>query len=428
MPEFDVSMNLEPTLVEEPNVRYANTFLSDKYRDYAVNGEGLMDKVSGEYFIKRVTDGRVVSFNQNKRYIHDTVLELKIALANYNSFIYPYDSETAVYLSQNYDLAAINSDLSRKALTADFIANISNDFSEITNKSMIFSLSPHTNGFFCKPMSRDCDKALIEYFSMFYNDLFENYTGENTTFLEEAKKFKDDPTWKYNDTRLVYSIKVERNERENFAGLNKVYYYQQSVKLNEEVCILLDTDKILIDFENIIDKITVQISSLDYYKMHFINEHISEIKTYIGEEKSLEYDNNISKYISVDNAVQVNTLNIMYFANSISEVILCGNEFILALLGMMEISRYLDKLKSFNQGNPFILTESRPSDYEWGNSCIWAEHLEDVEKGNVSIQKENAETNILLLQQYYGNPHINYTNLSSNINDVNAFVINEKST
>ena len=59
----------KPTNVEQPDMRFATTFLSNKYRDYAVKGESLMDKATGEIFTKRPLDGRVVSFFQNKKYI-----------------------------------------------------------------------------------------------------------------------------------------------------------------------------------------------------------------------------------------------------------------------------------------------------------------------------------------------------------------------
>lgn len=423
MPEVIVEVNKDPILTEQPNVRYANTFLSDKYRDYAVNGEGIMDKVSGEYFIKRIGDGRVVSFNQNKRYIHDTVFELRIALANYDRFKYPFDSPTAIYLSQNYDLAAINSDLSRLALNSNFIADTNEDLGNITDKKIVFSLSNLSNGFFCKPMSRDCDKPLVEYYNIFYNSVFENYTGENPKFQDECKKFVTNPSWKYHDANLIYRVVVERFERENFAGKVKTYYCTSTVKINEEVAVFLNEDLINTDFDNSVDKITIQVTSLDYYKMHFVRENIADIKSYIGEEKSTEYDTIVSKFLSVDNCVQISNLNVMYFINNPIDIILCGNEFILAMLSMEEIAHYLDKLKTFQETNPVILSPSHPSDVDWGNSCIWAEELNSVSMYGEMEEKEGTDTTFMLLQQYFGNPFISYHHLSDRTENSDNFVI-----
>ena len=423
MPEVIVSVNRDPIVTEQPNVRYANTFLSDKYRDYAVKGEALMDKVSGELFLKRVTDGRAVSFNQNKRYIHDTVFELRIALANYDKFVYPHDSRDAVYLSQNYDLASINNAMSRSALTSNFVAEVAGDLTQITNKSMVFSLSHLSNGFFCKPMSRDCDKPLIEYYNQLYNNLFENYSGENQKFRDEQKKFVDDPSWKYHDAYLIYQVTVERFERENFAGMVKTYYPKSSIKINEEVCVFLDEALINEEFENTVDKITIQATSLDYYKMHFIRENISDIKSYMGEENAKLYDEAIAKYISLDGIVQISNLNVMYFVDSPNHVILCGNEFILAFLSMIEISYYMDKLKTFQETNPVILSTARPSDDRWGNSCIWAERLSEIDKYGVETVNQGTDTTFMLLQEYFGNPFITYHDLTDTNTNEDDFII-----
>ena len=98
----------KPTNVEQPDMRFATTFLSNKYRDYAVKGESLMDKATGEIFTKRPLDGRVVSFFQNKKYIHDLMLELRVLLNNNGSFRYPNEEDSnAYYLSTDYDIMSI---------------------------------------------------------------------------------------------------------------------------------------------------------------------------------------------------------------------------------------------------------------------------------------------------------------------------------
>ena len=50
------SGDLKPTMVAKPDMRFATTFISNKYRQYAVNGESLMDKATGEIFTKRLED------------------------------------------------------------------------------------------------------------------------------------------------------------------------------------------------------------------------------------------------------------------------------------------------------------------------------------------------------------------------------------
>jgi len=66
MSEIISSNDLKPIYQAKPDMRFATTFISNKYRDFAVKGEVLMDKATGEIFTKRPEDGRVVSFFQNK--------------------------------------------------------------------------------------------------------------------------------------------------------------------------------------------------------------------------------------------------------------------------------------------------------------------------------------------------------------------------
>ena len=61
-------VDTKPTFVAKPDMRFATTFIGSQYRDYSVNGESIMDKATGELMLKRPADGRVISFNQNKKY------------------------------------------------------------------------------------------------------------------------------------------------------------------------------------------------------------------------------------------------------------------------------------------------------------------------------------------------------------------------
>ena len=160
MPTIVVSSTTRPTHYTTPDMRFGTTFLSTEYRDYAVEGEVLIDKISGEIFMKRPSDGRIISFHQNKKYMHDLVLELRVLLTNNESFLYPVNNKSAYYVNTDYDLVAINDEA---------ILNILENDTTISNTStnplytLKFKVSKDCNGFFCRPTSRDCDKAIIEF-------------------------------------------------------------------------------------------------------------------------------------------------------------------------------------------------------------------------------------------------------------------------
>ena len=113
--------SVKPTVIIGADSRFGTTFLSTKYRDKAVRGEALMDKTTGELYIKRVSDGKIVSFYQNKKMINDLVLELRMLLVNNKSFIYPKDSESAFFISTNYDLVTINNETLYNLITDNVV-------------------------------------------------------------------------------------------------------------------------------------------------------------------------------------------------------------------------------------------------------------------------------------------------------------------
>ena len=139
MPLRSINSNDRPTFVERPNMRFATSALSHEYRDYAINGEMIMDKMTGEFFIKRPADGRVLSFDQNKKYMYDLMLELRILLTTNENFLYPgrkeniddestpdeeytiYRNRNAYYVSTNYDLVTINKEKLNDVLIENFL-------------------------------------------------------------------------------------------------------------------------------------------------------------------------------------------------------------------------------------------------------------------------------------------------------------------
>ena len=160
--------SVKPTVIIGADARFATTFLSTKYRDKAVAGEALMDKTTGELYIKRVSDGKIVSFYQNKKMIEDLVFELRLLLLNNPNFVYPSKDDTGFYISTNYDLISINNETIFNLVTDDIvIPGTPDDINKLT-----FKLSGKTNAFFCRCCTRDIDKSFIEYLTIQYNTIF----------------------------------------------------------------------------------------------------------------------------------------------------------------------------------------------------------------------------------------------------------------
>ena len=87
-----------------PDVRFGTSFLDKKYKNFALKGEVIMDKVTGEILVKRKLDGKIKSFVQNDKYLHEMMVELRIMLNNYTQFTYPSTNDDAWTLTKEFML------------------------------------------------------------------------------------------------------------------------------------------------------------------------------------------------------------------------------------------------------------------------------------------------------------------------------------
>lgn len=261
---------LTPTYIGKMDQRFATTFLSSKYRNYSVKGEVIMDKTTGELFIKRAEDGRIISFDQNKKYLHDLLLEFRVILSNNTEFYYP-TNKSSLYLSTDYDLVTMNNNFQFNILdgrTNNVVINNNAD----DNHAFKFILSKDTNGFLCKPMTRDSDKSIVEFLSNMYNDIFQNYEFNHPSSIKEKEKLlsKD---WKYNNTVISYTIKLLDKDN-NIIG-NPIKK-EQNIHINEEIFVNIDKNDIDSTYKNQYDKILIEIDSLDFYKIRVLNNKIKD--------------------------------------------------------------------------------------------------------------------------------------------------------
>lgn len=372
-----------PTLIIQPDQRFATTFLSSKYRDYAVPGEAIMDKASGELFFKRSIDGKVISFSQNKKMIHDLVLELRILLTNNEGFTYPVENENAFFVSTNYDLIAIHDEALYNLITDDIvIPNGPNDINKLT-----FKIAGESNGFFCRNTTRDCDKPFIEFLTNQYNSAFEFYSGMNEEYTAEHNKFNSNQKWKDSNVILIYDLDVYKDGEKQKTYSTLIDY----IRLNEEVSVLFP-DYLYTDFPNGIDYFVVTIRKFEYYKIHFMIQHKNEF----GDS----FINAYNKFLFADGRVEVSELNIMQFVNNCDDVDLLGNEIILAFLDIPYINRYMSKMSKLKASSQFITSINRPVGSEWGANTVWAERIRDVAKEGIATET-GSENSFFYLETYF---------------------------
>lgn len=397
--------DLAPVYQAKPDMRFATTFLSIKYRDYAVNGESLVDKATGELFIKRPEDGRVVSFFQNKKYMHDLMLELRIMLNNNAEFRYPEEDKiNAGYLTTDYDVMSIFDNQDINILEQDFtIPNTEG----VSYSHMEFPISGDTNGFFIRLTTRDSDKAIVEWLTSQYNSLFRDYKGADPVYRAEAEKFGTVPKWEDSNATITYDVLI------TFNGETEVYTFEDTVRINEESCILIPTSEVSPENLSTADSVMIRIQSVRYDKIRFLMTH----KLGLGDAFQIGFD----KFVYPDNAIRIRYINICSFVDSYGDISLLGNEFIVALMDVPYVHRYMMKMSKLTTDNNFILSTTRPNKEIWTANGVWAERIREVFQ-NGKVVELDCETDIPQLEMYFAKDMgIEYVNISKIPNDKDIY-------
>ena len=392
-----------PTNVEQPDMRFATTFLSNKYRDYAVNGESLMDKATGEIFTKRPSDGRVVSFFQNKKYMHDLMLELRVLLNNNASFRYPAEEDLfSFYLATDYDIMSIFNERDVDILTSDL--NIPNS-SAIETSNLKFNISKKSNGFFCRLTSRDSDKALVEFLTMQYNSIISSYTGDDEKFLQEKNKLETIEKWYDSNATIDYEVKVKDGPEVS------VYNFTDYVRINEESCVLFP-ETLGYTFIEDSDKVTITIKNITFDKIQFMNKNRASF--------SSDVISGMNKLITGDKAIYIRYCSIYSFVDKISDVELRGNENIIALLDIPYVRRYMMKMSKLNSDANILVSPTRPTEDVWLTNGVWAEQVRIATQGGEEVDLD-CEVSIQKLENYLStNDSTEYVTLSTDPNLLNS--------
>lgn len=375
--------SLRPIFGAKPDMRFATSFLSIENRDFAVKGESIMDKATGEIFTKRKSDGRVVSFFQNKKYLHDMMMEMRLLLNNNPGFKYPSVNDVnSYYVNIDYDVMSINKEKDIDILSNDMTI-VNTDPS--TEYRLEFKVSKKSNGFFLRLTSRDSDKAVIEYITNKYNSTLKGYSGSNTTFTQEARKFNDIEKWK--DTNATINFTVTVTTGGNSVPFTGVDY----CRINEESCIKYPAAITSTMLESA-DSIKVSINSITYDKIRFMLANKASITGFETEYK---------KFLYPDGKVYVRYINISSFIDKSTDIELLGNEFIVAMVDIPYCNRYMEKMNTLitNGGGQFLMSVNRPDNSSWKTNGVWAEHCRNCFKGGFEMDM-HSETDLKVLEDY----------------------------
>lgn len=397
----------KPTFIAKPDMRFATSFLSLRFRDYAVKGEALMDKATGELYHKRTEDGRVVSFFQNKKFLHELMLENYILFTVNAEFNYPRTNDDAYFLCTDYDSMSLFEEQRLDILTSDAI--VKNDETDTTTEFK-FNLSTETNGFFIRATSRDCDKSLVQFLTTEYNKLIKNYDGDDPLYLAEKEKADTIEKWYDSNAVIEYTVKVTKGDME------VIYTDTDYIRINERCCVFIPYVAIHDRFPNGYDSCLITIKSIHYDKIHFMIDHLSEF----SEEFMTSFNN--LKY--PDDAVYVDYYNIEHFIDSASQIVPLGNEFYVALIDVGYMKRYIGKVQAIKDSNAVNISIERPNDPDWHANTIWGERVRSVYKGGITIDHD-SETDLRKMEARFAGVEWIEGEIGDDPVDVNNFYLRD---
>ena len=340
--------------------------LSTKYRIHAVPGEALMDKTSGEIFIKRPSDGKIVSFFQNKQLYYDLLMEVRLNIANNPEFKSPISSDEftgkSFMYSLNYDLANIHD-------SGEKLINIVSE-AQPSLSSPTFIFGAKSNGFFIRIATRDCDKAVVEY-ATYLKDVVNEYTEADDYFNKN------------------YILGVVISDVDGGHSYPKRFYG----RLNETLCCIFTDQEINYASNNGTSniKVTFSFTSLitDFLTDSFL------IGNYLFQQQA-----DIAKLKADDGRVEIAETNIIGFTDNISEFTLPFYSHILALLDSDIILDLLEKTKHGVSSDSVIVSVNKPATYIWTTDCIWGEKIRNVAAAGV-ITNTASTTTFDALETYF---------------------------
>lgn len=370
MPFFAENSANKPTILSEPDTRFATSMLSTKYRKHAVPGEVLMDKTSGEIFIKRPSDEKIVSFFQNKQLYYDLLMELRMNLVN-NSNVIKTPLNSNEYTGESF-LYSVNFDLAN--LYGENLINITEMTAVPLSPSPTFKIGAKSNGFFIRIATRDCDKAVVEHATRL-KDTHYNYTETDIQYR--------------NNISMMVTIKNENINR----TINKLVY----AKLNQTCAVILTDQEYATVTNNREDDTALTIEfTVSCTIKDFLNpDWLSDLSMFTQSET-------VKSLTAPDGRVEIAETNIMAFTHNIydsflirdtnNRLVVPSYAHILAMLYSDTLYEMLSITKKAVSGDSIILSDVKPETYVWVPNSIWAEKIRNVSPQGFSTNTSSITT------------------------------------
>ena len=169
--------------VFDADVRYGSSFLSVDNHRHSVPGEIMTNKVTGEVYIKRPGDGKIISFRQKSHTLYEAIQEFNIQFQSSVGFIHP-ESPGSYLLGTKFLVDEFEPDENKKDILKEYHEFSKNDYKY---KDFIFEVSGD-DGETADLLPVEDEALLDEVFEEFCRVLDEEEMAEEAMELEPEEK------------------------------------------------------------------------------------------------------------------------------------------------------------------------------------------------------------------------------------------------
>jgi hypothetical protein len=384
--------------VYDSDVRYGSSFLSVSNNRQSAPGEVMTDKLTGEIYIKRPSDGKIVSFKQKSQTVYQTIEEFDIQFQSSQGFKYPR-TKGAFLLGTKLNVDEMKAEDNQRDLLQNNYSFGENVGSE---EDLRLDLSTKTNGFFIKPITRNGDRLSCGYLSGLFLE------QENADFKSNVRNFTD-----WLDLSTLYESPY------NYTEWKKLDQWEQSTGIVEYTITTVGTDSNGKVITNVKDGVaTIKLN--EYTVVRFPEDYAEELENIISIQAvitklrfpKLQYeryinteptaasgiDPTLTQLLEPDNKVVLTSIDTLYFIDSASELPSNQSIIINQIVDTVFLEEAMVELSNANGSKSVQSYEEEPSSFP--TDTVWAEEIRTVnadgesEETSSTTKFEDLEKNL----------------------------------
>lgn len=393
-----------------PNLRFGTSYINADEFERTVPDEVMMDKRSGETIYKRVTDEKIIRFNQENINVHDFLSQIKILMAANLHYIRPSSLNCAEH-ENAYFLTTYTNLMDFKFNEDETIQSTIEGGIRLNPYPFSYNIAVEQNGMFLQLNSRPRDRAIIALLTAMYDDYYESYDGTDPAALAEKEKFK---RFGYKGSHAVvnYTITYYESGTKLFAEQTADAY----IKINE-------LDYVPFLFDGIYER-----SRVGYAQIRINSVSAPKLSKALALSKSSNEGEMMKQFLDTEDIV-FQSLTTSLFITSTDEFFNLPtgeNSAPMIFMSLPEFNTEMDKIGNISNSSGITASVREPDEVIWARTKLWIEYFRKVfNSGNTELM--GAETDMDALEQYFGNTVHKYGIFTLDPSDLENYFVEQLS-